>query len=44
MIVQITIARNEYVLIKELLPIWKNYADGFVFMLDRNTDDTRQYL
>jgi hypothetical protein len=44
MIVQITIARNEYVLIKELLPIWKTYTDGFVFMLDRNTDNTRQYL
>jgi hypothetical protein len=44
MIVQITIARNEQVLIKELLPTWKQYADGFVFLLDKNTDDTRAYL
>lgn len=44
MIVQITLARNEQVLIEELLPIWKEYADGFVFMLDRNTDSTSEYL
>ncbi len=44
MIVQITTARNERVLIEELLPIWKKYVDGFVFMLDRNTDGTREYL
>lgn len=37
-------ARNESPLIKELLPIWKKYADGFVFLLDRNTDDTLGYL
>lgn len=37
-------ARNESLLIKELLPIWKKYADGFVFMLDRNTDNTPEYL
>lgn len=44
MIVQITIARNERVLIEELLPVWKKYADAFVFLLDKNTDDTAQYL
>lgn len=44
MIVQITLVRNELTLIKELLPVWKNYADGFVFLLDRCTDNTLQYL
>lgn len=44
MIVQITMARNERVLIEELLPIWKQYTDGFVFLLDKNTDNTREYL
>lgn len=44
MIIQITKARNERVLIEELLPIWKKYADGFVFLLDKNTDDTKDYL
>ena len=44
MIVQITMARNELTLIRELLPIWSQYADGFVFMLDRCNDGTIQYL
>lgn len=44
MIVQITLARNERVLIEELLPVWSTYADGFVFLLDKNTDDTKEYL
>jgi hypothetical protein len=44
MIVQISLVRNELPLIKELLPIWKRYSDGFVFMLDSNTDDTEEYL
>jgi len=44
MIVQIVIARNEQVLIKELLPIWKKYADAFVFLLDRCTDSSMEYL
>ena len=44
MIVQIVMARNESLLIKELLPLWKKYADGFIFMLDRNTDNTLEYL
>jgi len=44
MIVQISLVRNELPLIKQLLPIWRTYADGFVFMLDTNTDETEQYL
>jgi len=44
MIIQIVRARNEYRLIKELLPLWKKYADGFVFYLDTNTDKTLEYL
>lgn len=44
MLVQITMARNELVLIKELLPVWNRHADGFVFMLDRCTDKTLEYL
>jgi hypothetical protein len=44
MIVQITITRNELFLIKELMPQWKKYADGFVFMLDRCDDGTYEYL
>lgn len=44
MIIQIVLVRNELTLIKELLPIWKKYADGFVFMLDTNTDTTEEYL
>ncbi len=31
MIVQITMTRNELFLIKEMLPQWQKYADGFVF-------------
>ena len=44
MIVQIAQLRNELPLIKELLPIWTKYADGFIFLLDTNTDDTLEYL
>lgn len=44
MIIQISLVRNELPLIKELLPIWSQYADGFVFLLDRNTDGTVEYL
>jgi hypothetical protein len=43
-IVQVTLARNELTLIKHMLPLWSRYVDGFVFMLDRNTDATKQYL
>lgn len=44
MIIQIVRARNEYHLIKELLPVWKRYVDGFVFYLDTTTDKTLEYL
>lgn len=44
MIVQITMSRNELALIKELLPIWTQYSDGFVFMLDRCNDGTLEYI
>lgn len=44
MIVQISMVRNELHLIKELLPIWKKYADGFMFMCDSCTDGTEDYL
>jgi hypothetical protein len=44
MIVQITMARDEIVLIKELLPVWSKFSDGFVFCLDSNTDETKEYL
>ncbi len=43
-IIQTTMARNEFLLIKELLPTWSQYADGFVFMLDRCTDESFEYL
>lgn len=36
--------RNELPLIKQLLPIWKKYVDGFIFMLDTNIDKTKSYL
>jgi hypothetical protein len=44
MIVQITITRNELFLIKEMMPHWQKYADAFVFMDDRSTDGTYEYL
>jgi hypothetical protein len=44
MIVQITLTRNELFLIKELLPQWQKYADAFVFMDDRSTDGTVEFL
>jgi len=44
MIVQISMVRNEKKLIQELLPVWKSYADGFVFLLHNNTDTTEQFL
>lgn len=42
--VQITITRDELFLIKELMPQWQKYADGFVFMVDSCTDGTYEYL
>lgn len=44
MIVQITLTRNELYLIKEMLPQWQKYADAFVFMVDRSTDGTYEFL
>lgn len=44
MIVQVSMVRDELTLIKELLPIWSEYADAFVFLLERNTDDSKAYL
>lgn len=44
MIVQMTMTRNESFLLKELLPIWSKYADGFVFLDDSSTDDTVSFL
>lgn len=45
MIVQVTLTRDEGFLINELLPIWKKYADGFVFLVDSETsDNTREIL
>ena len=44
MIVQMTMTKNECFLIKEMLPIWSKYADGFVFISDNSTDDTVEYL
>jgi hypothetical protein len=45
MIVQITVARNEKILIEELFPLWDKYVDGFVFLIDkRTTDNTIEYL
>ena len=44
MIVQITMIRDELFLIKEMMPHWQKYADAFVFMDDRSTDGTYEYL
>jgi hypothetical protein len=44
MIVQITLIKNELFLLKEMLPIWQKYADGFVFMDDESDDGTYEYL
>jgi hypothetical protein len=44
MIVQITMTRNELFLIKEMMPHWQKYADAFIFMVDRSTDGTYEYL
>ena len=44
MIVQITMTRNECFLLKEQMPIWSKYVDGFVFFNDDSTDDTLEFL
>jgi len=44
MIIQITMTRNECFLLKELLPLWQKYADGFIFYNHFSTDDTVEFL
>jgi hypothetical protein len=44
MIVQITMIKNELPLLKAMLPIWKKFADGFVFLSDTSTDGSVEYL
>jgi hypothetical protein len=44
MIIQITVTRNECFLLKEQLPLWSKYADGFVFFNDDSSDDTVEFL
>ena len=44
MIVQITRTKNEAFLLKEMMPLWSKYADGFVFYDDGSTDDTLEFL
>ena len=39
-----TRTRNELFLLKEMLPIWKRFVDGFVFLDDRSNDGTYEYL
>lgn len=36
--------KNELNLLKEMLPIWQTYADGFVFLDDGSTDGSQDYL
>ena len=43
MIVQITQTRNELYLIKEMLPLWQKYADGFVFLDSHSDDGTSEF-
>lgn len=44
MIVQVIMTKNELFLIKEMMPLWKKYADGFVFMDDESDDGTYEFL
>ncbi len=44
MIVQITMIKNEIHLLREMMPVWKKYADGFVFMDDDSDDGTYEFL
>jgi hypothetical protein len=44
MIVQTTLTKNECFLIKEMLPLWAKYADGFIFYDDASDDDTVEFL
>ena len=45
MLIQMTITRDEKFLLAEMMPLWKKYVDGFVFLVDSRTkDDTREFL
>jgi hypothetical protein len=44
MIIQITLTKNECFLIKEMLPVWSRFVDGFIFLSDGSTDDTVEFL
>ena len=44
MIIQITILKNELHFLKELFPVWKKFADGFVFMDDSSDDGSYEFL
>ena len=44
MLIQITMFKNEKVLLEKLLPIWKKYADGFIFYDDYSTDGSYEFL
>ena len=44
MIIQITKTRDELFLIKDMMPLWQKYADAFVFLDDRSTDGTVEFL
>lgn len=44
MIIQITMIKNELPLLEAMLPIWKKYADGFIFLSDTSTDGSVEYL
>ena len=43
-LIQISRVRNELPIIKHMLPVWKEFADGFVFYVDSTTDGTADYL
>ena len=43
-IVQMTMTRDELFLLEDLIPIWTEHADGFVFLLDNCTDGTYEFL
>ncbi len=36
--------RDELFLLEEMMPIWKEYVSGFVFMVDNATDGTYEFL
>lgn len=44
MLIQISMIRNDLSLVKTLLPIWKRFADGFVFYVDTSTSDLLYFL